>query len=206
MDANAIFTRVKEHTPKILGSEGFSKFAVLIPLVEKDDGINVLFEVRSHSLKRQPGEICFPGGRLDDQDQTEQDAAIRETTEELGINRTDISEVHPLDYLVSPFGMIVYPYAGFLGRTDHIEPNPSEVEEVFMVPLKFFMETEPEIHRVNMGIEPEENFPYELIVGGRNYNWRSGKIDEYFYTYENKVIWGLTAKIISHFTAIIQDV
>ncbi|MBP1949969.1 NUDIX hydrolase [Virgibacillus litoralis] len=205
MDTNAIFTRVKEHTPKILGSESFSKFAVLIPLVEKDDEINILFEVRSHSLKRQPGEICFPGGRLEDQDQTEQDAAIRETTEELGINRADISEVHPLDYLVSPFGMIVYPYAGFIGRTDHIEPNPSEVEEVFMVPLKFFVETEPEIHRVNMGIEPEENFPYELIVGGRNYSWRSGKIDEYFYTYDNKVIWGLTARIISHFTEIIQD-
>ncbi|MFB4169958.1 NUDIX hydrolase [Virgibacillus sp. JSM 102003] len=205
MDANSIFAKVKEHTPKILGSESFSKFAVLIPLVEKDEGIHVLFEVRSHSLKRQPGEICFPGGRLDNRDKTEQDAAIRETTEELGIERTDISEIHPLDYLVSPFGMIVYPYAGFLRETDHIEANPSEVEEVFTVPLKFFMETNPDVHRVNMGIEPEENFPFESIVGGRNYNWRSGKMDEYFYTYDNKVIWGMTAKIISHFAAIIQD-
>lgn len=205
MDPKVILNKVKNHTPVILGSGRFSKFAVLIPLIEKDNGISVLFEVRSQALRRQPGEICFPGGRIDHRDNTEKDAAIRETTEELGIGRKDISEVHSLDYLVSPFGMIVYPYAGFIKEPECIEPNPSEVKDVFLVPLDFFLETKPQIHQVNLAVEPDEDFPFDLIVGGQNYNWRTRKMDEYFYTYGNNVIWGLTAKIISHFTDIIRD-
>lgn len=60
------------HNPEILGSGNFSKYAVLLPLLEKEDGIHVLFEERSHKLRRQPGDICFPGGRIDKQDSNEQ--------------------------------------------------------------------------------------------------------------------------------------
>ncbi|NEU34154.1 CoA pyrophosphatase, partial [bacterium LRH843] len=61
----------------------FLQFAVLVPLVQKQDELHVLFEVRAHHLRRQPGEICFPGGKIEPNDSTPQDAAVRETTEEL---------------------------------------------------------------------------------------------------------------------------
>lgn len=125
------------HNPEILGSGNFSKYAVLLPLLEKEDGIHVLFEERSHKLRRQPGDICFPGGRIDKQDSNEQAAALRETHEELGLKKEDIYNVFPIDYLVSPFGMIVYPYAGFVRNHHQITPNPSEVETIFTVPLSF---------------------------------------------------------------------
>lgn len=204
MELDSIFEKLKTHMPSILGSENFSKYAILLPLIEKSDGTHVLFEVRSLKLRRQPGEICFPGGSIDYNDKNEKNAAIRETLEELGLRGDDISEVFPLDYLISPFGMIIYPYAGFIKKPDGIHPNPSEVEEIFTVPLSFFMEHEPKIYRVNLKPEPEDNFPYDLIAGGENYRWQAKKMDEYFYLYEDRVIWGLTARILAHFIDIIQ--
>jgi 8-oxo-dGTP pyrophosphatase MutT (NUDIX family) len=204
MNLNTIISKLKSRTPSILGKENFAKYAILLPLVRKDDDIHVLFEVRSLELRRQPGEICFPGGRIDVKDKDEQSAAIRETTEELGIENKEISGVFPLDVLLSPFGMILYPYAGFIDHFEKIHPNPSEVGEVFTVPLSFFMENEPKIYYVDLKPEPEENFPFDLIVGGENYRWQKKQMDEFFYLYENRVIWGLTAKILSHFVEVIR--
>ncbi|GAA3326481.1 hypothetical protein GCM10020331_062570 [Ectobacillus funiculus] len=68
-------------------------------------------------------------------DQTDRDAeytAIRETSEELGISLEGITNVFPLNYMVSPFGTIIYPYIGFLENIEQMQPNPSEVEEIFL--------------------------------------------------------------------------
>jgi 8-oxo-dGTP pyrophosphatase MutT (NUDIX family) len=204
MEPKMIVNKLKAHTPTILGSENFSKYAVLLPLIQSDNEIHILFEVRSQKMRRQPGEICFPGGRIDQEDKDPKSAALRETKEELGVKCSNISNVFPLDYLVSPFGMIVYPYVGFIDSTECIKPNSEEVGETFLVPLSFFLTTSPRIHHVNVNVEPEENFPYELIVGGQNYNWRTRKHDEYFYIYDEKVIWGLTAKILYHFIQLME--
>lgn len=204
LDSKKILNKVKGHTPSILGNENFSKFAILLPLIQVDNEVHILFEVRSQELRRQPGEICFPGGRIDPQDKTEKDAALRETGEELGISAEDVTDVFPLDFLVSPFGMIVYPFVGFINSPESINPNPSEVGGIFSVPLSFFLETKPQIYHVNVNMQPEENFPFDLIAGGQNYNWRTREMDEYFYKYEDKVIWGLTAKILSHFVEVVR--
>jgi peroxisomal coenzyme A diphosphatase NUDT7 len=204
MEKDFVINQLKKHSPTILGSENYSKFAVFLPLFMKEDNIHILFEVRSLKLRRQPGEICFPGGRIDKGDVDAQSAAIRETMEELGLMRDSISEVFPLDYLCSPFGMFIYPFAGFIRNYDRIIPNPSEVEEVFSVPLSFFLKNEPKIHHVHFKAEPEEGFPLELIIGGENYNWRTRHIEEFFYLFENRVIWGLTARILAHFIDLIR--
>jgi 8-oxo-dGTP pyrophosphatase MutT (NUDIX family) len=204
MELEKIISILNGHTPKILGSEKFSKYAVMVPLIKKEDGIHVLLEVRSLELRRQPGEICFPGGRIDEQDLDEEDAAIRETVEELGISKEHILDVNPLDYMISPFGMIIYPFVGYINNPKKIVPNPSEVGEIFTVPLSFFIKNEPEIYMIELRAEPEENFPFDLIIGGESYNWRTRGIEEYFYRYQGKVIWGLTAKILSHFIEIIR--
>lgn len=204
MDPKSLVARVKDRIPEVLGNKEFAKFAILLPLIEKDGEIHILFEVRSHLLRNQPGDICFPGGRIDKQDESEKDAAVRETMEELGIGRKQISDIFPLDYIVSPFGMIVYSFAGIIDPDVEFRPNPPEVDSLFTVPLSFFLEKDPKVYRVNFDIQPEESFPYDLIAGGENYNWRTRQVDEYFYIYEDKVIWGLTAKILTHFMEIIR--
>ncbi|RAZ81491.1 NUDIX hydrolase [Planococcus halotolerans] len=204
MDPKSLVSKVKDRIPEVLGNKDFSKFAILLPMIEKDGEVHILFEVRSHQMRSQPGDICFPGGRIDKQDDSEKDTAIRETMEELGIERQQISEVFPLDYIVSPFGMIVYSFAGIIDPDVEFRPNPPEVDSLFTVPLSFFLEKDPKVYRVNFDIQPEESFPYDLIAGGENYNWRTRQVDEYFYIYEDKVIWGLTAKILTHFMEIIR--
>lgn len=204
MEIEKILSNLKGHTPKILGSESFSKYAVMVPLLQKEDGIHVLFEVRSLELRRQPGEICFPGGRVDADDVDEAGAAIRETVEELGINKEQITGVYPLDYMISPYGMILYPFAGYISKPEEIQPNPAEVGEIFTVPLSFLIENDPEIHHVQLKAEPDKSFPYDLIPGGENYQWRTRGIEEYFYRYGNRAIWGLTARILAHFIEIIR--
>jgi peroxisomal coenzyme A diphosphatase NUDT7 len=204
MELESVLGKIKNHTPTILGSEKYSKYAVMVPLIEKDDGIHVLFEVRSLELRRQPGEICFPGGRIDAVDKDEKSAAIRETAEELGIDNKNIINVFPLDFMISPFGMMIYPYVGLISNPENIQPNPTEVGEIFTVPLSYFINTEPKIYHVNFKVEPEENFPFNLVIGGENYNWRTRAIDEYFYIYEEKVIWGLTATILAHFIELLR--
>lgn len=204
MDPKSLVARVKGRVPEVMGNNEFAKFAILLPLIERDGEIHILFEVRSHQLRNQPGDICFPGGRIDKGDHSEERAAVRETTEELGIAEHQISDIFPLDYIVSPFGMIVYSFAGIIDPDVEFQPNPPEVDSLFTVPLSFFLENDPKVYRINFDIQPEESFPYDLIAGGENYNWRTRQVDELFYMYEGKVIWGLTAKILTHFLEIIR--
>lgn len=204
MDAKKITEKIKSHKPQVLGSRDFSKFSILLPLIEKDGEVHVLFETRAQTLRKQPGEVCFPGGRIDPGDSSAKSAALRETNEELGISEDEISEVFALDYIVSPFGMIVYAFAGFIAPSATYEPNPAEVDSLFSVPLSFFINNGPRVYQIQFDVQPEDDFPYELIEGGRDYSWRAREMEEYFYLYEDKVIWGLTARILAHFIDVIR--
>ncbi|KAB2337071.1 CoA pyrophosphatase [Cytobacillus depressus] len=205
MNPQNIIKKFKNRTPAILGSEKFVKYAILIPLLQIGDDIHILFEVRSIQLRRQPGEVCFPGGRVDKSDRDEQYTAIRETSEELGIKESSIEHVFPLDYMISPFGTIIYPFVGFIKASEEINYNRSEVEKIFTVPLSFFKKTKPEVFQIRYRVEPEENFPFDQIIGGEKYNWQIRNLEECFYYYEDKVIWGLTARILKHFIEIQQE-
>ena len=82
--------------------------------------------------------------------------------------------------------------------------SQAEVDEVFTVPLEFFLHTEPECYLTRAKVEPGEDFPYELICGGRDYQWRSRKEEVCFYQYEGHVIWGLTAKMMRAFAEVMK--
>lgn len=204
MNADDIILKLKNRNPHILGMETYRKYSVLLPLVEKEHEIHILFEVRSMTMRSQPGDVCFPGGRVDQTDINEQFSAIRETSEELGIDPALIREVIPLDYLVSDQGRIVYPFVGKITSLQTMVLNEAEVAEVFTVPLAFFLNTKPKTYKVHFRAEPEADFPYDLVYGGKNYAWRGRGVDELFYEYEGRVIWGLTAKIVAHFAELVE--
>ncbi|RLL42745.1 CoA pyrophosphatase [Oceanobacillus piezotolerans] len=204
MDKDTIINQLKKRKPRILGEDTLRKSAVLLPLVETNNETHILFEKRAMHMRRQPGDICFPGGRIDKEDTNPAACAIRETTEELGIPATSITSLVPLDYLVFDMGRMIYPYVGIINHPEEIIPNKEEVGEVFTVPLEFLLNTEPEIHKIHLQVIPDEKFPLDLIIGGENYQWQMRQIDELFYQYEGKVIWGLTAKILHHFITLIR--
>ena len=180
--------------PRMLGERLFKKYAVLVPLVDTPDGTAILFERRSDKLRRQPGEICFPGGKIGS-DETPQDCAVRETAEELCIQERQIRIYGPGDTFVSPFNLIIYPFIGFL-KDYRFTCNPEEVSEVIAVPLEFFMQHNPEKYKSTVISKLPGDFPYERIPGGENYPWATGTHDILFYQYDNLLIWGITALVV----------
>ena len=172
----------------------YKKSAVVILLQEWSGELHIIFEVRSLNLKHQPGDICLPGGRLE-LNETPKEAAIRETKEELNLNSTDFEIIGEMDYFVSPYNSIIYPYVGKL-HMDIFEVNNDEVHEIIKIPLSYFLNTEPMLYELEVLPNLKENFPFHLIKGGRDYKFSSGKLDEYFYEYNGYIIWGFTALII----------
>ncbi len=171
---------------------------VLIPLVKVADTWHLLFEVRAANLRRQPGEICFPGGGLDAAESA-RDAAIRETCEELGINDEQIEVIGPMDFLVTVFGDYLQPYVAILHQVDcaKLAFNRREVDSLFTVPLDFFINNPAERYAVRTEMVAPPDFPYQKIGRTNGYNWRCRDYDVLFYQYQDKVIWGMTAKLIS---------
>ena len=82
MELEKLKRSLLERTPGLMDATG--QYSVLVPLVEGEGGLSLLYEVRAGSLRRQPGEVCFPGGRLEGAESPEE-CALRETWEELGI-------------------------------------------------------------------------------------------------------------------------
>ncbi len=196
--------KLNNRTVDILGHEQMRKYAVLIPLIEDEElGTSILFQVRAKSLRRQPGEISFPGGKMEELDQHPRETAVRETSEELGIPSDQIHLIHQLDTYIPSQQSIIYPFVAQLDVNHKLLPNPDEVEKTFCVPVDFFLKNEPETFYLGLKIDPDPNFPFERIPGGRDYPFRTGKIPELFYTYKDKVIWGMTARILKHFISII---
>src|SRR5699024_4763180 len=166
MKADDVFTTLANYKPKILGYEHFNKFSLLLPLVDVENKTHLLFEVRSFAMRRQPGDVCFPGGRVDRDDYNELYSALRETEEEIGIDQRYIENIVPLDYIVNGFDGIIYPFVGQVTSLKELSINKKEVAEVFTVPLNFFLENEPEKYKIKFDVVPEHNFPFHLIQGG----------------------------------------
>ena len=162
----------------------------------------MLFEVRAKHLNNQPGEICFPGGKVDETDVGFMDAAIRETSEELGIELHQVVDVYPLDYTIG--NMNIYPFVGHLLEPQKIAPHPEEVDSIFMIPLDELLKIKPLEHVIEYVPTFEDDFPFDLIQNGRDYRWFPRKVTLYFYLYEDKVIWGLTAQILHHFLEVVR--
>ena len=197
MYLDLIKKRVKNSTIKPLGVK--AKFAVLIPIIKLDDKLHLLYEIRSEEIGTQPGEVSFPGGRIE-KGETAREAAVRETEEELGLDKTQIEVIGQMDYLIPPFNIALYPFTGHLkiDSLDELDINEAEVKKIFTVPLNYFLENEPETHVVNCRHEINENFPYHLIRNGKEYDWREGEYPVNFYKYKDYVIWGMTARFTTN--------
>ncbi len=190
--------------PRIQNHAEFLVSAVLLPLIEKPDGMHILFEVRAPHINRQPGEICFPGGKIKETEiNNPQLTAVRETTEELGLNEEQVQIVGALDYLIGPMGFLVYPYVGKITAPQKIIPNHTEVKETFTVPVDFFLKNPPRVSFIDVATRFALDFPFEKVSTVYDKKWRlSWRLKVYFFEYEQRVIWGATAKIVVNFVQV----
>lgn len=170
--------------------------AVLIPLVWMPAAgeWHVLFELRALDLDAQPGEVCFPGGRVEP-GETPREAAVRETMEELLVSEDQIEVIAPLDALPGPGGPSIWPFLGILSDYENTW-SEEEVDHTFTVPLSYFIETEPEVYDTLQITVPGNDFPFDKIPGGKDYPWKKRHYTVMFYKETDPLIWGITAKII----------
>lgn len=184
----------------------YRRNAVLVPLVQQQDGWGLLFEVRAQTLKWQPGEICFPGGRIESEDVKMADTALRETYEEIGIPPEDINVLGALNPVISPIGAEIYPVLGTVKSLAKLKVSKAEVDSTFVAPLEFFYNTKPRVGVAEIATRITDCFPLDL-VGSYPTDWRvRNSYKMYFYQYEQHLIWGLTAHITRTFLKQYEDI
>ena len=193
--AQELLARFGPHTPSLLGAR--YRCAVLCPVVENGSEARLLFEVRASSLRWQPGEVCFPGGRVEG-NESDEDCALRETEEELGVPRSHITLLGKSDFLCNHSGFLMQPVLGLIDAEGLalLCPSPAEVEEVFSVPLSFFAKTPPEPRSYELEPRVPPDFPYAAVGIPTDYHWARGKVDVPIWHWDHHVIWGMTARIV----------
>lgn len=179
-------------------------YAVLIPLAKLDGEWHILFEHRANGIS-QAGDAAFPGGRVEVGEEFEQ-AAVRETTEELGLSPDKIDVVGEMDYIVMG-KRIISCYVGELAieSLDDLTLNKYEVDHVFTIPLRELKTMAPDVHYVARHQQVADDFPFNLIPGGKQYNFsRSEQREILFYNIQGEHLWGMTAKLTARFVDILK--
>lgn len=197
MDWSRIEQELTHREPGLM--DAVNRYAVLVPLVERDGELYVLYEVRAAKMRRQPGEVCFPGGRIEGDESPEQ-CALRETGEELGIPARAVRILGRLDFIAHRANFMMYPILGLVDASavEHMTPNPAEVGETFLVPVSYLRQNPAQEYRYTLTPSIPEDFPYEKVGIPRNYNWQRGGETVPVYPWEGHPIWGLTGRITRH--------
>ena len=153
-----------------------TKAAVLIPLVLKEEGLSVLLTQRTNHLRDHAGQISFPGGRMDPEDQSPNDTALRESQEEIGLDPKRVEIIGHMPQYLTVSGYSVTPVVGLVQAQAEYVLDEFEVADVFEVPLSFLLD--PANHQVRL---------WQSEQGGRRF---------YSMPYENRFIWGATAGML----------
>ncbi|HEX2982009.1 MAG TPA: CoA pyrophosphatase [Ignavibacteriales bacterium] len=206
--------KIKNAPPKygISGEGRFLKYGVMVLMYEKDGEYRFILEKRSEHV-RQKNEISFPGGKFETGlDNTTQDTALRETSEELGISAKKIDVICRVDSLLAPFGAFIDAYVGVLNIKDiaELKLNDGEVSYIIDPPVSFFEKSEPETYYALMKAHPTiitEKGDEEVLLPAKDLGlpemytkpWGGTRYDIYVYKYEREVIWGITARFIHDF-------
>ena len=150
--------------------------AVLVPIIERKVGLNVLFTRRADHLPAHPGQVSFPGGRAEVGDADAVATALRETEEEVGLSRDFIAIAGALDPYETGTGFAIKPIVAFVREGFELKADSSEVAEIFEVPLRFLMD--PTNHERHMRV------------------WQGRERHFYAMTFDGHYIWGATAGML----------
>ncbi len=157
---------------------------VMVPIILKDDQLQLLLTKRTDTVEHHKGQISFPGGMVDECDESSNATALREVEEEIGISSSVISILGRLDDIHIPSGFVVTPIVGYIESLSGLKTSPHEVAEVLFIPLEKFFD--PSLRRTETR---------ELKGVMRQV---------YLYDVWKEPVWGATAFIIKQLVDIIS--
>jgi 8-oxo-dGTP pyrophosphatase MutT (NUDIX family) len=156
-----------------------------MPILPHDDEFCFLLTQRTHKVETHKGQISFPGGIQEDSDSNLLQTALRETWEEIGLSPEGIHILGEFDEYLSITGLIVTPFAAYLRGPLNLALNPDEVDEILRVPFSAFQNSR------TLRVETRVRLGVERKV--------------YFYDFQGKEVWGLTAQIIRDFLRLVDQ-
>lgn len=160
--------------------------AVLVPLIDRPGGMTVLLTKRTQHLAHHPGQISFPGGRLDPGDAGDPVVcALRETTEEVGLESGRVRVLGRLDRYATGTGFLITPVVGMVRPPFTVIPDPFEVADVFEVPLAFVL-------------DPANRQRHAHVAGGRKRSF-------WALSWGECLIWGATAGMLVNLSEVLTD-
>jgi 8-oxo-dGTP pyrophosphatase MutT (NUDIX family) len=162
--------------------------AVLVPLYVQDFVWHVLYTRRTESVEDHRGQVSFPGGMLESEDESPEQAALRETEEELGILAEDVNILGALDPIPTITQYLIVPIVGSIPWPYPLKINQDEVAVAFGVPLEWL--TDP----ANLEIRQWKS----------HYKGSNDSI-HFFHPYQGEVIWGATARITLSLLELIRN-
>lgn len=159
--------------------------AVLIPLIDHKDGMTVLLTKRAQHLKTHSGQVSFPGGRCDPEDADAMATALRETEEEVGIDRSHIEVLGGMEDYETITGYVITPIVAILQPEFELKVDAGEVAEAFELPLDYILDERN--HELQSGVwNDQERYYYALMNEKHN-------------------VWGATAAMLVRFAKLINE-
>jgi len=159
--------------------------AVLVPLVMHAEGAAVLLTKRTPHLAQHAGQVAFPGGRIDPDDESPEHAALREAEEEVGLAPRAVEIFGRLPEHVTGTGYRITPVIGFVAPPVALAPAPDEVEEAFELPLAIVLD------------EANHRRQRAIFRGRRRQFW--------VLPHDRHFIWGATAAILVNLARVLND-
>lgn len=195
--------RLEARLPRQVVTRALRPAAVLVPLIREADDYTLLLTVRASSLRRQPGDISFPGGAIDPDDASPLTAALRESEEEIGLEPADVDVLGQMDEMSTITGFRITPFVGLVNCVPTRASLPAilpstwpdagpyhfrrnhEVEALLFVPLVTLRR--PDIVSVEQG---------EIAPGHQ--------IPVYHYRYHEHDIWGITGRLVKELLELLE--
>ena len=152
-----------------VGDEDLTPASILFPIVLRESGPSVLLTQRTDHLRDHPGQISFPGGRVEPDDSSPAHTALREAEEEIGLSPEHVEIVGYLPEYRTGTGFRVTPVVAIVRPPFELTPDSEEVAEVFEVPMNFLMD--PSNHQQHMIHNRGRLRPYFAVPYGSYFIW-----------------------------------
>jgi 8-oxo-dGTP pyrophosphatase MutT (NUDIX family) len=177
--------RLSQRQRHIMQRESLTSSAVLLPIVKKPAGLELLFTKRTETVEHHKGQISFPGGAADETDISPADTALRESSEEIGLDRSAVSILGMMDDLQTPSGFIVTPVVGFIEQLPPLQINSNEVAEVIFIPMELFFDDSKRHSKI-------------IELNGT-------KREVYFFDVWKEPVWGATAFFVKQLVDVVRN-